>query len=43
MKKELETFDPIIKTIEEIMKKREVNIEETKDKMNTVEDRYETK
>lgn len=39
MRKELETFDPVIKKIEEIMKKREVKIEETKDKMNTVEDR----
>ncbi len=40
MREELETFDPTIRAIESVMKERDTTIEDTKDKMNTVEDRY---
>ena len=40
MREELEKFDPTINKIEGVMKLREAKIEDTKDKMNTVEDRY---
>ena len=39
MREDLEQFDPTISQIEGIMKERETRIEDTKDKMNTVEDR----
>ena len=39
MRKELDTFGPTIHEIEVVMKSRETQIEETKEKMNTVEDR----
>merc|ERR1712156_1230428 len=39
MRKELEQFAPKIREIEATMRKREQQIEATKDKMNTVEDR----
>jgi len=38
-REELEKFDPAIRQIESSMKKREKVIEDTKEKMNTVEDR----
>jgi peptidoglycan hydrolase CwlO-like protein len=40
MREELETFDPTIRAIESVMKERDTTIEDTKDKMNTVEDRF---
>jgi hypothetical protein len=39
MREDLEKFEPTISDIEAIMKERETRIEDTKDKMNTVEDR----
>lgn len=38
-REEVETFAPKIREIESVMRERETQIEETKDKMNTVEDR----
>lgn len=39
MREEVETFGPQIREIESVMRERETHIEDTKEKMNTVEDR----
>jgi structural maintenance of chromosome 1 len=39
MKNDVESFGPKIREIESAMKERETQIEDTKEKMNTVEDR----